>query len=109
MKKAVFPKHLSKESLEWSQRIFETYELELHHVKLLTSAAECLDRIAECRTAIKRDGVFFKDRFQNIKPHPALQEERNHRIAFAKLVRELNLSEEPAESRPPYLKYGARS
>ncbi len=105
MKKFTFPKHLSQDSRKWAIKIDRTWVLEVHQRALLTSAAEVRDRLAECRAAIKKDGMFFQDRFGQLRAHPALVEERNHRIAFARLLRELNLSEESEEARIPGLKY----
>jgi hypothetical protein len=101
------PKHLSPSARSWVRGILKIFEIPKgdHLFKILISAAEVLDRLTECREKIKKDGAFYVDRFGSPKAHPALLEERNHRVTFARLVRELNLSEGPAESRPPGLQY----
>ena len=101
------PKHLRPETAEWVRHVLSEYELESHHEKILIQAAETLDRIIEARETIARDGAYYRDRFGQPRVHPAVDVERNGRIVFARLVRELNLSaDEVMESRPPSLKYG---
>ena len=102
----MIPKHLRSETAEWVRQVLSDYELESHHIKILIQAGECLDRIIEAREEIEREGSYYKDRFGQPKMHPAIDVERNGRIVFARLIRELNLSDEVTESRPPALKYG---
>jgi phage terminase small subunit len=99
------PKHLKKETQGWIKAILADYEMESHHVKLLFQAAECWERIGQARETIKKDGAYFTDRWGQPRKHPALDDERNNRVVFARLLRELNLSDEAPESRPPSLKY----
>jgi phage terminase small subunit len=82
----------------------ENFELEEHHVKVLTAAAEAWDRAQEARGAIaKHGGAFFTDRFGAPKVHPAVAVERDAKILFARLLRELRLDIDPPDSRPPGL------
>ena len=100
------PKHLSADGKAFWKRVYADFELEPHHVKLLTAAAECLDRCSQAREAVTRDGLFFKTRSGQIRPHPALGIERDQKTLLARLLRELNLDiDSPAEpySRPPRL------
>jgi hypothetical protein len=78
------------------------YELEPHHVRLLTLAAEAFDRGEQARRAIAGDGAYFNNRFGDRKPHPALGVERDSRLAYARLLRELDLDRAPyPDPRPP--------
>jgi phage terminase small subunit len=78
------------------------YQLEEHHLRLLTLAAEAWDRAQMARATILEHGAFFHDRHGSPRPHPALAVERDSRIAFARLVRELDLDGEPLpDPRPP--------
>jgi phage terminase small subunit len=98
------PKHLRNETKAFWLSVLRDYELEEHHVRLLTSACESLDRASEAREAISTEGAFFRDRHGQIKPHPGLAVERDNRGLFARLIRELNLTaDNPTESysRPP--------
>ena len=103
------PKHLSRESRAWWRQVVSDYDLELHHLKLLQSACESLDRVQQARTLIERDGVVIEDRFGQQKPHPACDIERHNRALFARMLRELALDvEEPAEAtRPPTMRGNA--
>jgi len=98
------PKHLSSEGKGFWLTVVRDFELEDHHIRLLTAACECLDRAAEARTAVKRDGPYFKTRYGELRPHPGIAVERDQKALLARLLRELNLDTNmPAEaySRPP--------
>jgi phage terminase small subunit len=96
------PPHLRDATRAWWESVASQFDLEPHHVMLLTAAAEAWDRLQDAREAIVRDGAFVKDRFKQLKAHPAVAVERDARIGFARLLRELNLDSEPsAEPRPP--------
>jgi|SRR5215467_12683743 len=101
------PKHLKVATRRWFESVIEDYELEPHHVRLLTLACETWDRCQEARDAVKKHGLTFENRYGEVKTRPEVAIERDCRIAFARLVRELNLDSEPAEDggRPPALKY----
>jgi phage terminase small subunit len=79
------------------------FALEQHHLHLLTLACEALDRAAQAREALAEHGTVFIDRYGQPRARPEVQIERDSRIAFARLLRELGLDVEgPSESpRPP--------
>jgi hypothetical protein len=88
----------------WWGAVIAEYELEEHHVRLLTLAAESWDRATQAREAIDREGLTYVDRFGTPRVRPEVAVERDSRIAFARLLRELSLDvEPPAEVRPPRL------
>ena len=97
--------HLMPETRAWVEAELIEYELEAHRERLLIQAAEVWDRLQAARAVIERDGPFWTDKDGRPRKHPALDCERNDRIVFARLLRELNLSIEPPESRPPGLRY----
>jgi len=102
--KAKVPNHLKADTQKWVKSILNDYELEPHHVKLLILAAESWDRLTEARERIAEDGPYTENRFGELKPHPALAVERDNKVAFARLLRELALDvNEPGESRPPVI------
>ena len=103
MSKHPVPGHLSVEAAEWFESCVKSYELEPHHLKLLVFACEALDRAMEARRRIEADGAFFTNRFGEPRAHPAINVERDCRMWFARLVRELGLSDEDIEIRPPVL------
>ena len=97
------PKHLSEGVKEWWRAVGREYTLDAHHWRLLQCAGEAWDRMTLAREAVAKDGIVFRDSNGNLKAHPACSIEKDARIAFARLVRELDLDAEgPADrSRPP--------
>jgi hypothetical protein len=64
-------------------------------MRLLQAAAECWDRLQQARELLQRDGLVIAGREGGLRPHPAAAIERDSRIAFARLIRELDLDVEP--------------
>lgn len=98
------PDHLSDDAAAWWRSVLRDYSLEPHHLRLLQSACEAWDRMQQARKELLAHGALtFKDERGAIKAHPAEAIERNARIAFARLVRELDLDTgTPSEApRPP--------
>ena len=60
-------------------------------------AAQARDSIAPMR--IDREGAIYTDRKGALRSHPAIAVERDSRIAFARLVRELKLDEKEPRDR----------
>ena len=81
----------------------ENFEMEPHHMRLLTLAAETWDRAQSARAVIAKRGPFYDDRFGAPKAHPAVAVERDAKVLFARLLRELRLDLDAPESRPPEL------
>ena len=100
-KGAEIPKHLSPEATAWWSGVVVDYELEPHHLKLLQAAAECWDRLQDARKALAKHGTTFNDRFGRPTPRPEVAIERDSRIAFARLVRELGFDVANPDARPP--------
>src|SRR6185503_5661730 len=100
----VLPRHLKVSTRRWAEDILATYELEGHHFRLLVLAAEAWDRGQAARARIARLGMTYQDRFKQPRLRPEVNVERDSRVAFARLVRELALDVlEPGESRPPVI------
>lgn len=107
VKKVKAPGHLSGNTKKWFEGIANDYELESHHIKMLILAAEAWDRCCQARIIIDKEGMTFVNRFDEVKARPEIAIERDSKILFARLIRELNLdTETPEESRPPALRYG---
>jgi hypothetical protein len=105
------PKYLKPATRKWWRQVLENYELAEHHVKLLTLAASAWDRAEQSRQALAEFGLTYVDEKLNrllIRPEVAV--ERDSRIAFARLLRELDLDTEPGPSgsRPPAIKSNRR-
>jgi len=102
------PNHLSKEISEWYESVVADWDLEEHHRRLLILAAEAWDRCAAARRAIAKHGLTFTDRFGQPHARPEIGIERDSRLAFARLLRELGLDVfEPDESRPDAIRGNA--
>lgn len=86
------PAHLSPEAADWWRAVLRDYDLGPHHLHLLKLACEALDRAAQARQALAdHGGLVFTDERGVIRAHPCVAHERDSRIAFARLVRELDL------------------
>jgi len=83
------PGHLKVKTRRWFKSVVRSYYLEQHHVRLLIMACEAWDRNVEARERIAQDGAYVRDRWDCLKLHPAIAVERDSRIAFARLIREL--------------------
>jgi phage terminase small subunit len=89
------PDHLSESCREWWQTVVDDYALEAHHLRLLQLAAEAWDRCAQARAVLDAQGLTFETRFGAPMPRPEIAIERDSRLAFARLLRELDLDVEP--------------
>lgn len=96
------PARLSPEARKLWRDVVGAFELEAHHLALLERACEALDRLREAQAAIARDGLLVQGRY-GPRTHPAAAIERDSRLAFARLLREIGLDLEApaAPSRPP--------
>jgi P27 family predicted phage terminase small subunit len=101
------PVHLSPATQQWWRKVLRDYQLEPHHLELLTLCCEARDRAEEARKILAAEGVTFRDDRGNVRAHPANAIERDARLAVARLLRELDLdfTEAPAgrRGRPPAL------
>jgi len=102
-------KGLKPQTLKWIEAVKAEYDLEPHHLRLLVLAGRAWDRGEEARAVLDKDGLTVLDKWGVPKAHPLVAVERDSRIAFARLLRELALDvSEPSESRPPAI-MGRRS
>lgn len=85
------PVHLSSDAAAWWRQVMAEYDLEPHHVRLLTLAAEAWQRGQQARAILDREGLTYLDRFDSPKARPEVAVERDSRISFARLLRELDL------------------
>jgi hypothetical protein len=87
------PRDLSAESARWWTGVVESYELQPHHLHLLTLAARALDRIATAREALRKNGLIYRDGHGVRRASPEAVIEKNSSILFARLLRELRLDD----------------
>ena len=67
---------------------------------LITTAAECLDRMRNAQRAIKQHGELTADRYGTLKANPAVNIERDARNGFMTALRALNLDVVPKQAGP---------
>src|SRR3954468_19146406 len=110
-RRAPLPSYLSPAMKEWWVAVLEDYDLDRHHLHLLEGACGAWDRMMEARAALDANGLTFTDAAGCPKTRPEVAIERDSRVAFARLVRELDLDEAPLpqpRGRPPGLRSNRR-
>ena len=85
------PDHLSPEMKRWWQTENEKFAFDDHQLKLLEAASGAWDRMTQARLALAKHGLTYQDDKGGIRPRPEIAIERDCRIAFARLLRELHL------------------
>jgi phage terminase small subunit len=95
------PVHLSKQAKTlWSQ-LCEEYDLDDSAGQvLLASALEEFDKCENARKVLAREGNFVRDRFKQLRPHPALAVIRDSRATMLRCFKALNLDLEPLRDSP---------
>jgi P27 family predicted phage terminase small subunit len=95
------PKHLRAATSQWFAEIVGEYLLESHHIRLLIKACEAFDRCDQAREGLLKHGLTYDDRFGSPHARPEIGIERDSRLAFARLIREIGLDvSTPTDSRP---------
>jgi len=100
--KSKLPAHLAASTRAWAAQIEADYALESHHLRYLVLAGEAWDRGCAARAVIDEKGMTYTDKNGDPRARPEVAIERDCRIAFARLMRELNLdSSPPPDTRLP--------
>jgi phage terminase small subunit len=94
------PRDLSRSAAAWWVDVLRVFELRDDELAVLVLACRALDRVAEAREAVTRDGAYVAGRF-GMKAHPALTQERNAALLFSRLLRQLGLPPEAAPTEVP--------
>lgn len=100
------PEHLRPATRNWFDSVVAGFALEEHHLRLLTLAAEAFDRSCEAREELAAAGLTFIGPNGVPHAHPAVAIERDARLGFARILRELDLDAAPPPSprQPPSLR-----
>lgn len=112
MVKPAAPSHLSTSSKKLYRQLVADFGLdrEPHALKTLQLACEALDRAAEAREVLAREGVIYQNRFGEPRTHPMVAVERDARVGALRALRELSLDgSDVADARPPRIGSGALS
>ncbi len=118
-KAARAPSHLSRSSKVIWRKLATDYDLgrEPHALLALTAALEARDRCEQARKQIAAEGLTVSTEAGSLKPHPAVNIERDSRLSMLRALRELSLDAGEVigaangyhDSRPPRIGTGARS
>jgi P27 family predicted phage terminase small subunit len=76
---------------EWWGSVTAERGLAHHHLRLLEAACGAWDRMVEARKAVAEHGLTYSSKDGDPRPRPEVAIERDARIAFARLVRDLGL------------------
>ena len=98
------PDHLRPTTGQWFSSVLEEFELDAHHVRLLTLACEAFDRCTQARELLAKNGLVYVAANGDPRTRPEVAIERDSRLAFARLLRELGLDTAPEVPRPPSLR-----
>lgn len=85
------PKHLQLKTRQWWMDVVKRHNLTEPQRHILTLAGEAWDRSAQARRVLERDGLVFLDRFGQPRPRPEVAIEKDAKLLFARLTRELQL------------------
>jgi P27 family predicted phage terminase small subunit len=102
------PDHLSPAMQAWWRQVMADYDLDPHHLRLLEAACDAWDRMCEARDTLREEGLTVTTK-SGCKRHPCADIERDSRLAFARLVRELDLDADPPREQPGWRPPAIRS
>ena len=85
------PGHLSPEAKRIWKDTVENYRIDVQAAMVLRAGLEALDRRDQAREALKKDGVVVRDRWNQEKPSPWVQVERDAAQTLFKSFRLLGL------------------
>jgi len=97
------PDHISPSSRRFLQKTAKEFRLSDHHERLLILAAEARDRCEQARKMLEAAGITTTDARGVVRPHPAVAIERDSRVSFVRIIRELGLADDTKDARPPRL------
>ena len=96
------PKHLSGQATADWKRFHTEYQLDIDCRDILLEMLEATDRKREAQAELKRDGITIKNRFGELRPHPACAVERDCRLQILRCLRAVGLPlSDEADKRKP--------
>ena len=107
------PNPLRAATRKWWNDIMATFELEPHQIRLLVLACESWGSYQQARESLRKNGLTFLNRAGNPASRPEVAIERDSRMAFCRVLRELGLDgagspETPRLPPPPPLRANRR-
>jgi hypothetical protein len=97
------PRGLRGKARQFFQTVVRDFALEPFHIELLTQGCWALQRCEEARAVVDREGLTYLDaKTGRVFPHPCVVIEKDNRILFSRVLRELGLDlAESQIARPP--------
>lgn len=83
---------LSPERESLWDKITAQFEFSEAELAILRAGLEALDRCQQAKGILDREGITVTDRWKQVKPHPAVNIERDNRSAFISAMRTLKLN-----------------
>jgi phage terminase small subunit len=71
------------------------WQVEGRHVPVLLAACREHDRAEQAEATVRAQGAYVTDRYGGLKAHPAVGVARSSRLAVARLLRALELDDDP--------------
>jgi phage terminase small subunit len=93
------PAGLSTSSRKLWSHVVEVYDLRQDELAVLEEACRALDRAAEAREHLKKDGLLLPGRF-GPRSHPMQAVENSAALRAAKLLRQLGLGDAEVVAKP---------
>ena len=101
LKRRRSPAHLGTNGSKFFRDVADEYRIgDAAGLALLTTAAECLDRMRAAQAAILEHGEIVEDRSGGVKLNPACNLEKDARSGFLAALKALNLDLEPLRDGP---------
>jgi phage terminase small subunit len=94
------PRGYTPEARKLWRDVTAGWDLDAPALQLLDSACRARMRVREAQRLLRRDGTVIRDRFDQVKAHPATAVERDGEATFLRALRALNLDLEPLRDRP---------
>ncbi|MFT4196763.1 MAG: hypothetical protein QM601_02430 [Pseudoxanthomonas sp.] len=92
------PSGISPAAKQWWTRLHREFDLDdAGAAFLLESALRAFDRMNEAAALIDKHGVCIMDRYNQLKPNPAVAAERDARAAMLGAFKQLNLDVLPPQ------------
>ena len=98
-------RYLKKAGRELWRSIAKGWQLNKHHLTILQSLCETVDKKNQAEMELRAGKLTYRNRHGEFRPNPLVAIIRDCNTTIARLIRELNLSEQAADNRPPGLKY----
>jgi phage terminase small subunit len=98
------PAHLGEAGAQLWGAIVQQYRIgDGAGLILVTTAAECLDRMRQAQEAIREHGLLLADRYGGKRQNPACAVERAARDGMINALKALNLNLEPLRDRADHV------